>query len=203
MCSPLSVLHPQCVPSLPIRPPLSPWFPQLCSAAVSEMRGTAEQEARALCGDSASQSDKIAVIFFLQNQHSVCVPPLYLHLHPWHFCFYWCCIAFSFWISQGVKCQMKEWDPMYSFSPSAILSPFQKMIRSVFQMQSKVSNCASSVAVKAASSSTIMGLQVKGSQINWGRKLKYYRRECKQTGWLPLCSPAHSHIPPHPCSDLS
>lgn len=64
MCSPLFVLHPQCVSSLPISPPPSSWFLRLCFAAVSEMREKAEQEAKVLCRDSASQSDKIAVIFF-------------------------------------------------------------------------------------------------------------------------------------------
>lgn len=38
------------------------------------MREKAKQEARALCRDFASQSDKIAVVFFMQNQHSVFLP---------------------------------------------------------------------------------------------------------------------------------
>ena len=135
-----------------------PWFPpSLFCGCQRDERNKAEQEARALCGDSASRSDKIAVIFFLQNQHCVCVSP-YLHLHPWHSsAFIDAVLPFSFWVSRGVKCQTKEWDPVRSFSTAVSLSENYKK---------SVSGIPSVLAAKASSRGTIMGVQVKGSQIN-------------------------------------
>lgn len=118
-CAPPSVCFLSSHPVL-CHPP--PDFLHLYFAAVSEMREKAEQEAGALCGDSASQSDKIAVIFFVQNQHSVCVFPIST-LTPVAFLLLlmlYCLFILDF--TGCVKCQTTEWDPPLSFSPPVILS---------------------------------------------------------------------------------
>lgn len=66
-----SALHSPC--ALPLFPSVLHHPPDL-SVSVLRMSARWEQNARALCRDFASQSDKIAVVLFMQNQHSVFLP---------------------------------------------------------------------------------------------------------------------------------
>lgn len=94
----------------------SSWFLHLYFATVSEMREKAKQKARALCRDFASESDKIAVVFLMQNRHSVFLP-IYTHTHGLSV-FIDTVLLF---ILDFMGRQMPELDHMHSFSLQCFL----------------------------------------------------------------------------------